>query len=164
MAGLIRRIISTTKAPAAIGPYRSGCASEYCFFPCLPRGVVDQEQCCSQAVVVDKTMYVSGQLGMDPVSGQLVAGGVKNEATQALVNMGEILKAAGCSYSNVVKTTVLLADINDFNDMNEVYKQFFQNSFPARAAYQVAALPKGGRVEIEAVAVLGPITEISSAL
>ncbi|XP_075438771.1 2-iminobutanoate/2-iminopropanoate deaminase-like isoform X1 [Ascaphus truei] len=137
MAGLIRRIITTTKAPAAIGPY-------------------------SQAVVVDKTMYVSGQLGMDPVSGQLVAGGIKNEATQALVNMGEILKVAGCSYSNVVKTTVLLADINDFNDMNEVYKQFFQNSFPARAAYQVAALPKGGRVEIEAVAVLGPITEMAS--
>ncbi|XP_073488125.1 2-iminobutanoate/2-iminopropanoate deaminase isoform X3 [Aquarana catesbeiana] len=118
----------------------------------------------SQAVVVDKTMYVSGQLGMDPASGQLVPGGVKSEAKQALVNMGEILKAAGCDYSNVVKTTVLLADINDFNDVNEVYKQFFKINHPARAAYQVAALPKGGRVEIEAVAVLGPITEVSSAL
>ncbi|XP_056378339.1 2-iminobutanoate/2-iminopropanoate deaminase isoform X3 [Hyla sarda] len=118
----------------------------------------------SQAVVVDKTMYVSGQLGMDPASGQLVPGGVKNEAKQALVNMGEILKAAGCDYTNVVKTTVLLADINDFNDVNEIYKQFFQHNFPARAAYQVVALPRGGRVEIEAVAVLGPITEVSSSL
>ncbi|XP_053322242.1 2-iminobutanoate/2-iminopropanoate deaminase isoform X1 [Spea bombifrons] len=139
MAALIRRIITTTKAPAAIGPY-------------------------SQAVVVDKTMYVSGQLGMDPVTGQLVPGGVKNEAKQALINMGEILKAAGSDYNNVVKTTVLLADINDFNDVNEIYKQFFKNNYPARAAYQVAALPRGGRVEIEAVAVVGPITEISSAL
>ncbi|XP_073406578.1 2-iminobutanoate/2-iminopropanoate deaminase isoform X1 [Dendrobates tinctorius] len=118
----------------------------------------------SQAVVVDKTMYVSGQLGMDPASGQLVPGGVKNEAKQALVNMGEILRSAGCDYSNVVKTTVLLADINDFNDVNDIYKQFFQNNYPARAAYQVAALPRGGRVEIEAIAVLGPITEVSSSL
>ncbi|KAM4688080.1 2-iminobutanoate/2-iminopropanoate deaminase isoform 2-T2 [Discoglossus pictus] len=139
MSFTLRRIVYTSKAPSRKDVY-------------------------SQAVVVDKTMYVSGQLGMDPVSGQLVAGGVKNEAKQALVNMGEILKAAGCDYRNVVKTTVLLADINDFNDVNEVYKQFFQSNFPARAAYQVAALPRGGRVEIEAVAVLGPITEISSAL
>ncbi|OCT74907.1 2-iminobutanoate/2-iminopropanoate deaminase [Xenopus laevis] len=139
MASIVRRIISTARAPAAIGPY-------------------------SQAVVVDKTVYVSGQLGMDLSSGQLVAGGVKNEAKQALVNMGEILKASGCDYSNVVKTTVLLADINDFNDVNDVYKQFFQCNYPARAAFQVAALPRGGRVEIEAIAVLGPITEISPAL
>ncbi|XP_063306372.1 2-iminobutanoate/2-iminopropanoate deaminase isoform X1 [Pelobates fuscus] len=139
MAGIIRRIITTSKAPGAIGPY-------------------------SQAVVVDKTMYVSGQIGMDPLSGQVVAGGVKPEAKQALVNMGEILRAAGCDYSNVVKTTVLLADMNDFNDVNEIYKQFFQKNYPARAAYQVAALPRGARIEIEAVAILGPITEISSAL
>ncbi|KAM5156694.1 2-iminobutanoate/2-iminopropanoate deaminase isoform 2-T2 [Mantella aurantiaca] len=117
MASIVRKIICSAKAPAAIGPY-------------------------SQAVVVDKTMYVSGQLGMDPASGQLVHGGVKSEAKQALINMGEILKAAGCDYTNVVKTTVLLADINDFNDVNEVYKQFFQTNHPARAAYQVAALPR----------------------
>ncbi|XP_068093813.1 2-iminobutanoate/2-iminopropanoate deaminase isoform X4 [Hyperolius riggenbachi] len=116
MASVVRKIICSAKAPAAIGPY-------------------------SQAVVVDKTMYVSGQLGMDPANGQLVPGGVKNETKQALVNMGEILKTAGCDYSNV-----------------------FQCNHPARAAYQVAALPRGGRVEIEAVAVLGPITEVSSAL
>ncbi|XP_053322243.1 2-iminobutanoate/2-iminopropanoate deaminase isoform X2 [Spea bombifrons] len=139
MSFTLRRVISTPAAPVLKNVY-------------------------SQAVVVDKTMYVSGQLGMDPVTGQLVPGGVKNEAKQALINMGEILKAAGSDYNNVVKTTVLLADINDFNDVNEIYKQFFKNNYPARAAYQVAALPRGGRVEIEAVAVVGPITEISSAL
>ncbi|XP_053516918.1 2-iminobutanoate/2-iminopropanoate deaminase isoform X3 [Artibeus jamaicensis] len=128
---------------------------------------------------------------MDPSSGQLVPGGVAAEATQALTNMGEILKAAGCDFTNVVKTTVLLADINDFNTVNEIYKQLgkrvslpagevrpkcnvgkapslwhegladFKNNFPARAAYQVAALPKGGRVEIEAIAVQGPLTTAS---
>uniref|UniRef100_A0A3Q4G9B0 Reactive intermediate imine deaminase A homolog n=1 Tax=Neolamprologus brichardi TaxID=32507 RepID=A0A3Q4G9B0_NEOBR len=113
MAALIRRIISTAKAPAAIGPY-------------------------SQAVVVDRTMYISGQLGMDPASGQLVEGGVQAQTRQALVNMGEILKAAGCGYTNV-----------------------FSTNFPARAAYQVAALPRGGLVEIEAIAVLGPLTDTS---
>ncbi|XP_030248972.1 2-iminobutanoate/2-iminopropanoate deaminase-like isoform X3 [Sparus aurata] len=110
MAALIRRIISTAKAPAAIGPY-------------------------SQAVLVDRTMYISGQLGMDPASGQLVGGGVQAQTRQALVNMGEILKAAGCGYENV-----------------------FSTNYPARAAYQVTALPRGGLVEIEAVAVLGPLT------
>ncbi|XP_073535707.1 2-iminobutanoate/2-iminopropanoate deaminase isoform X3 [Phyllobates terribilis] len=139
MSFTLRRDIHTPRAPVLKGVY-------------------------SQAVVVDKTMYVSGQLGMDPASGLLVPGGVKNEAKQALVNMGEILKAAGCDYSNVVKTTVLLADINDFNDVNDIYKQFFRSNYPARAAYQVAALPRGGRVEIEAIAVLGPITEVSSSL
>ncbi|XP_052390071.1 2-iminobutanoate/2-iminopropanoate deaminase-like isoform X1 [Carassius gibelio] len=135
MSAVIRKIIHTASAPAAIGPY-------------------------SQAVLVDRTMYISGQIGMD-VSGQLVVGGVQAQAKQALINMGEILKAAGCGYENVVKTTVLLADINDFNNVNDVYKQFFKSNFPARAAYQVAALPRGGLVEIEAVAVLGPITDAS---
>ncbi|XP_038601912.1 2-iminobutanoate/2-iminopropanoate deaminase isoform X2 [Tachyglossus aculeatus] len=105
MSSLIKKVISTAKAPGAIGPY-------------------------SQAVLVDRTVYVSGQLGMDPSSGQLVSGGVVEETKQALSNMGEILKAANC----------------DFGDD-------FKSNFPARAAYQVAALPKGGRVEIEAVAV-----------
>ncbi|XP_072324567.1 2-iminobutanoate/2-iminopropanoate deaminase isoform X1 [Scyliorhinus torazame] len=113
----------------------------------------------SQAVVVDRTMYISGQLGLDPATGQLVTGGTTQEAKQALINMGEILKVANCNYNNVVKTTVLLADINDFNCVNDVYKKYFTTNFPARAAYQVAALPRGGRVEIEAVAVLGPIVE-----
>jgi len=134
MSAIARKIINTTSAPAAIGPY-------------------------SQAVVVDRTMYISGQLGLDTASGQLVAGGVQAQAKQALINMGEILKAAGCDYSNVVKTTVLLADMNDFNSVNETYKTFFTSNFPARAAYQVAALPRGGLVEIEAVAVLGPFSD-----
>ena len=136
MSSLVRRVISTAKAPTAIGPY-------------------------SQAVLVDRTIYISGQLGIDPASGQLVPGGVAEEAKQALINIGEILKAAGCDFTNVVKTTVLLADINDFSTVNDVYKQYFQKSFPARAAYQVAALPKGGRVEIEAIAVQGPLTTAS---
>ncbi|KAF7211075.1 2-iminobutanoate/2-iminopropanoate deaminase isoform X5 [Nothobranchius furzeri] len=131
MASVGKQIIYTPKAPVRQGIY-------------------------SQAVVVDRTMYVSGQIGMDVASGQLVDGGVQAQARQALVNMGEILKAAGCNYDNVVKTTVLLKDINDFNSVNEVYKTFFSSNFPARAAYQVAALPRGGLVEIEAVAVLGP--------
>jgi len=134
MAAIARKIINTASAPAAIGPY-------------------------SQAVLVDRTMYISGQLGLDTASGQLVAGGVQAQAKQALINMGEILKAAGCDYNNVVKTTVLLADMNDFNSVNETYKTFFTSNFPARAAYQVAALPRGGLVEIEAVAVLGPFSD-----
>uniref|UniRef100_A0AAX7VBM6 2-iminobutanoate/2-iminopropanoate deaminase n=1 Tax=Astatotilapia calliptera TaxID=8154 RepID=A0AAX7VBM6_ASTCA len=163
MASIRRQIIYTPKAPVRQGIY-------------------------SQAVIVDRTMYISGQLGMDVASGKLVDGGVQAQAKQALINIGEILKAAGCDYSNgeklsfssyvshvlkfkhelsehinpfisVVKTTVLLADINDFNNVNEVYKTFFSSNFPARAAYQVAALPRGGLVEIEAIAVLGPLSD-----
>ncbi|CAL1584732.1 unnamed protein product [Knipowitschia caucasica] len=133
-------------------------ASIHRHFPYTPKAPIRQG-IYSQAVVVDRTMYISGQIGMDVGSGQLVEGGVQAQAKQALVNMGEILKAAGCSYNNVVKTTVLLADINDFNNVNEVYKTFFSSNFPARAAYQVAALPRGAAVEIEAVAVLGPIAD-----
>ncbi|XP_025915942.1 2-iminobutanoate/2-iminopropanoate deaminase isoform X2 [Apteryx rowi] len=107
-------------------------------------------------------MYIAGQIGIEPASGQLVSGGAKEEAKQALKNMGEILKAAGCDYCNVVKTTVLMADMKDFNDINDIYRQFFNMNFPARAAYQVAALPKGARVEIEAVAIQGSIQDASA--
>ncbi|XP_024116819.1 2-iminobutanoate/2-iminopropanoate deaminase isoform X2 [Oryzias melastigma] len=134
MATIKRHIIFTPKAPIRHGIY-------------------------SQGVLVDRTMYISGQIGMDVVTGQLVEGGVQAQTKQALTNMGEILKAAGCSYNNVVKTTVLLKDINDFNSVNEVYSSFFSSNFPARAAYQVAALPRGALVEIEAIAVLGPISD-----
>uniref|UniRef100_A0A8D0GE85 2-iminobutanoate/2-iminopropanoate deaminase n=1 Tax=Sphenodon punctatus TaxID=8508 RepID=A0A8D0GE85_SPHPU len=137
MATLVKKIISTVKAPAAMGPY-------------------------SQAVLVDRTMYIAGQIGLDPSSGQLVSEGAKEQAKQALINIGEILKAAGCDYSNVVKTTVLMADMKDFSDINEIYKEFFRSNFPARAAYQVVALPKGARVEIEAVAIHGPIQDASA--
>ncbi|NXX17661.1 RIDA deaminase, partial [Podargus strigoides] len=77
----------------------------------------------SQAVLVNRTMYISGQIGIEPSTGQLVSGGTKEEAKQALKNMGEILKAAGCDYGNVVKTTVLMADMKDFDDINNIYKE-----------------------------------------
>merc|ERR1712109_440484 len=135
MSTLRRVIISTKKAPDAIGPY-------------------------NQAVQVDKTLYISGQIGFDPSTMEIVKGGVVAEAKQALTNMGHILEAANCSFNNVVKTTVLLADINDFAAVNEVYTKFFTANFPARAAYQAAALPRGARVEIEAVAAVGKITTV----
>lgn len=131
---VVRKIIHSAFAPAAIGPY-------------------------SQAVLVDKTLYISGQLGLDTATGALVPGGVEAEAKRALDNMGHILQAAGISYNNVIKTTVLLADMNDFAKVNDIYRQYFSENYPARAAYQVAALPKGGRVEIEAVAVVGTIED-----
>jgi len=138
MSGTITRVIvNTPKAPAAIGAY-------------------------SQAVLADKTLYISGQIGFDPKTMNIVGGGkdVKAEAKQALTNMGEILKSVGTTFNNVVKTTVLLNDINDFAVVNEVYASFFTKSFPARAAYQAANLPKGALVEIEAIAVIGHITDI----
>ncbi|KAL0961698.1 hypothetical protein UPYG_G00330550 [Umbra pygmaea] len=134
MDGIPRRFPYTTKAPVRQGIY-------------------------SQAVLVDRTLYISGQLGMDVTSNLLVEGGVQAQANQALINMGEILKSVGCTYDNVVKTTVLLADINDFTSVNNVYQTFFSKNFPARSAFQVAALPRGGLVEIEAVAVIGPICD-----
>ncbi|CAM4498264.1 unnamed protein product [Lepidochelys olivacea] len=139
MATLIKRIISTSRAPAVMGPY-------------------------SQAVLIDRTMYIAGQLGMDPSSGQLVPGGAKEEAKQALKNIGEILKAADCDYCNGGGAGCLatMADMKDFSDINEIYKQFFRSNFPARAAYQVVALPNNARVEIEAVAIQGPIQEASA--
>ena len=90
-----------------------------------------------QAVMVDKTLYISGQIGFDPKSMEIVSGGVEKEANQALINMGAILKSVGCDYKNVVKTTVLLSDIKDFVPVNEIYKKFFTSHEPARAAYQV---------------------------
>ncbi|NMC56579.1 MAG: RidA family protein [Eubacteriaceae bacterium] len=124
----MKKIINTELAPKAVGPY-------------------------SQAVLAENILYISGQLGIDPAVSKLVEGGVIEQAHQALKNMGEILKEAGYSYDDVVKTTVLLNDIGDFVEVNKVYKEYFTSSYPARAAYQVAALPIGGLVEIEAIAV-----------
>lgn len=129
MSQLVKTIIKSAKAPAAIGPY-------------------------SQAVKVDKTLYLSGCLGMDPATGNLVSGGIAAEARQALTNIGSILEEAGYKYEHVVKTSVFLADMNDFATLNSVYAEFFKSNHPARSTYQVAALPKGGRVEIECVAIL----------
>merc|ERR1712183_1222886 len=136
MSGSLRRvIIATKKAPDAIGPY-------------------------NQAVQVNSTLYISGQIGFNPAHMEVVSGGVVAEAKQALNNMGHILEAANCTFDNVVKTTVLLADIKDFAAVNEVYTEFFTSNYPARAAYQAAALPRGARVEIEAVAVVGDIVTV----
>nr|CDJ85636.1 Endoribonuclease L-PSP domain containing protein [Haemonchus contortus]CDJ94089.1 Endoribonuclease L-PSP domain containing protein [Haemonchus contortus] len=134
MAQVTRQIIHSANAPGAVGPY-------------------------SQAVRVDNTIYISGSLGLDPKSGDLKQG-IKEQTHQSLKNIGEILKAAGVGYGNVVKTTVLLADINDFTTVNDIYKEYFTAKFPARAAYQVAALPKKALVEIEAIAVTGEIKDI----
>ena len=128
MSKIINKIVlSTKKAPQAIGPY-------------------------SQAIKVDNTIYVSGQLGMKADTMKLVEGGVVKEARQALINLGHILKMADYSYDHVVKTTVLLQDIKDFEVVNKVYEEFFQEQKPARSVFQVVALPRGGKVEIEAVA------------
>jgi len=131
---IIRKIILTADAPKPVGPY-------------------------SQAVLVDNTMYISGSLGLNPATSDLVPGGVEAEADQSLKNIGEVLKKAGIDYKNVVKTTVLLADINDWPKVNTVYQKYFTSNFPARAAYAVKDLPKGARVEIEAVAVIGHIVD-----
>ena len=123
-----RRTIKTNTAPAAVGPY-------------------------SQAVAAGNFLFVSGQLGMNPQTGNLVEGGIEAQTREALGNLRAVLVAAGYDLANVVKTTVYLADIADYGVMNEVYGSFFTGpDYPARAAFQVAALPKGAKVEIEAVA------------
>ncbi|MBQ6734764.1 MAG: RidA family protein [Lachnospiraceae bacterium] len=122
--------IVTKNAPAAIGPYSQAIAAE------------------------GKTVYVSGQLPIDPATGAFAGDDIAAQTKQSLTNIQNILKEAGGDMKNVVKTTVLLKDIADFAAMNEVYATFFAEPFPARAAFQVAALPKDARVEIEAVAVL----------
>ena len=122
-----RHVTTTADAPAAVGPY-------------------------SQAIRSGDLVYTAGQLGLDPATGKLIAGGIQAQTRQALRNVQAILAASGSSMAHVVKTTVYLQDIADFRDMNEVYATFFPDAPPARSAVQVAALPLGGLVEIEAVA------------
>ena len=122
-----RTAISTTQAPAAIGPY-------------------------SQAIRADGYLFCSGQLGLDPATGDFVAGDVGAQAEQALRNLGAVLDAAGLTFGDVVKTTIFLADMADFAAVNGVYGRFVTDPPPARSTVAVAALPKGGRVEIEATA------------
>jgi 2-iminobutanoate/2-iminopropanoate deaminase len=121
------KVISTTKAPAAIGPY-------------------------SQAIEVNGFVFASGQIPIDPATGQFVEGGIKEQTRQSLTNAQNILKEAGTDLSHVVKTTVYLSDIANFAPMNEVYAQFFTEPFPARSAVAVKDLPKGALVEIEVLA------------
>lgn len=122
--------ISTQNAPAAIGPY-------------------------SQAIEVNGFVYASGQLPIDPATGAFPEGGVKEQTRQSLLNVKAILEEAGLALSNVVKTTVYLADMGDFAAMNEVYSRFFAQPFPARSAIAVKALPKRALVEVEVVAARG---------
>ena len=123
----MNRSIHTDKAPAAIGPY-------------------------SQAIRVNNLVFVSGQLPIDPETGAFPSDDIKDQTRQSLENIKAILEAAGYEMSQIAKTTVLLADIADFAAMNEVYAEYFSDPCPARAAFQVAALPKGAKVEIEAIA------------
>ena len=121
------QIVHTDSAPQAIGPY-------------------------SQAVKAGDVVYTSGQLGIDPATGALPAG-VEAQAHGAMRNLGAILRAAGLDYGNIVKTTIFLQDLKDFGAVNAIYESYFTGAYPARSCVQVAALPKGGLVEIECVAV-----------
>ena len=125
----MKQIISTDKAPAAIGPY-------------------------SQAVKAGNLLFVSGQIPIDPATGEVVEATIQAQATQSLTNLKAILNEAGTNMGAVVKTTVFLKNMDDFAEMNAVYKSFFDTDCPARSAVQVAKLPKDVLVEIEAIAVL----------
>lgn len=125
----MKKIIKTEKAPAAVGPY-------------------------SQAVRAGDMLFISGQLGIDPASGKLVEG-IENQVERALENLKAITERAGGGMGSIVKVTVLLQSMGDFKTMNSIYGRYFTEDQPARAAFEVAALPLGGLVEIEAVAFLG---------
>lgn len=124
-----RKIIHTEKAPKAIGPY-------------------------SQAILTETMIYTAGQTGLDPATMELVAGGVEEQTRQVLINLKNVLEAAGSDFAHVVKTTVFLKDMNDFQKMNAIYAEFFGDTPPARSTIAVAGLPKGGLVEIEVVALI----------
>ncbi len=123
----MKKIISTENAPAAIGPY-------------------------SQAIEANGFVFVSGQIPIDPQTGDFVSGGVREQTEQVFVNIKAILSEAGLSLDNVVKTTVLIASIMDFSEVNEVYASHFTGTYPARSAFAVKDLPKGALVEIEVIA------------
>ncbi len=124
---MTRRAITTTGAPAAIGPY-------------------------SQAIATERLLFTAGQAALDPASGQLVEGGVEAETERVMANLTSVLDAAGCSWGDVVKTTIFLVDMADFATVNGIYGRFMSDPPPARTTVGVAALPKGARVEIEAIA------------
>ena len=123
----MKQAISTPQAPAAIGPY-------------------------SQAIRVGNLLFTSGQIPIDPATGVFVVGGIKEQTRQSLSNVRAILQEAGLTMANVIKTTVFMADMNDFANMNAVYAEFFSEPYPARSAVAVKTLPKGALVEIEVVA------------
>ena len=126
---MTKTVIATADAPAAVGPY-------------------------SQAIKANGFVFTAGQLGLDPATGKLAGNDITSQAKQALTNIAAVLKAAGTSIANVVKTTVFLTDMNDYKAVNVVYATFFTDAPHARSAVQVAALPLGGLVEIETIALL----------
>ena len=126
---MAREAVQTDAAPQAIGTY-------------------------SQALAVDRTVYLSGQIPLDPDTMQIVAGGIRREVEQVLANLAAVAAAAGAGLDDIVKLTVYLTDLNDFETVNQVMASEFSEPYPARAAVQVAALPRGARVEIDAVLVL----------
>ena len=128
----MRKVIYTELAPKAVGPY-------------------------SQGIKTDSMLFTSGQIAIDPHSGNLVEGGIEDQTMQAMENLRAVLQAGGSDFHRVVKVTVFLADINDFARFNAVYAQYFPNDPPARSAFQVAALPLGARVEIEMIAQIGQV-------
>jgi 2-iminobutanoate/2-iminopropanoate deaminase len=123
----MKKIIQTEKAPKAVGPY-------------------------SQAIQAGNFVFTSGQIGLDPATGKLVKGGIREQARQVMENLRAVLEAANSDFSRVVKTTVFLREMNDFMHLNEVYGEYFPSDQPARSTFQVAALPLGAVVEIEMVA------------
>ena len=125
----MRKPITTDKAPQAIGPY-------------------------SQAIAAGQLLFLSGQIPLDPAIGKLVDGGITEQTHRVMSNLRAVLTAAGASFDNVVRTTIFLADMNDFAAVNEVYGSYFENPAPARACVQVAELPMKARVEIDAIALL----------
>ena len=125
----MKEIVSTENAPGAIGPY-------------------------SQAIKAGGMVFCSGQIPIDPATGEFVSDVVAEQTEQVLKNLGEVLKAAGSSLDNVVKTTVFLADMNDFVEMNEAYGRFFSDNKPARATVQAARLPRDARIEIDCIAIV----------
>lgn len=124
----MKKIISTEKAPAAIGPY-------------------------SQAIEVNGMVYTSGVIPINPATNELVTGPIEEQAEQAIGNLAALLEAAGTSVDNVIKTTVFIKDMNDFGKVNEVYAKYFTKDFPARSCVEVARLPKDVLIEIEAIAI-----------
>ena len=126
-----KRVIQTDQAPAAIGPY-------------------------SQGIRIGNLLYTSGQIALDPKSGMFLSGEIEDETDQTLKNISAILKADGLNLENVVKTTVYLSDLNHFSRMNQVYEKYFSKNKPARACVQVASLPQGAKIEIDAIASCSP--------
>jgi endoribonuclease L-PSP, putative len=124
----MKKIISTSEAPAAIGPY-------------------------SQAVRNGNFLFCSGQIPLDPKSGQIVPGDIATQTQRVLDNVGAVLKAEGLNFENIVKTTIFLTNLDDFQTVNEIYGSYFKQEPPARSTVQVSALPKGAKVEIEVIAV-----------